>query len=295
MGKFVNKEDYEKFVQGLKGPFKSLNGEIYETKAETFTVYNCYLNVVIREREIGPDLISKLLTELAGKFQPMYDLYMDDNGSGIGGTELRIMRLYITGGLETNNLIGINLNDTMTTVLPIAKQMWIKEAYSVKQLLAFPKTPGSIEQTQLDETTVEKINRSLKQLQSQKNVPHNLQVHLDFIEEGNLDLNYSYGSNNSDDYNVYYRLPENIKLKFDCDPSNHNKITGVLDFAYKPIYIEFPVSPEVGRAMTDSFTYLLTDKIKKMLKSNDLIPTNYTKGVKTEPNANFSFDFKWTK
>ncbi len=294
MGKFVNKQDYEKFVQGLRGPFKSLNGEIYETKAETFTVYNCYLNVVIREREIGPDIISKLLTELAGKFQPMYDLYMDDNGSGIGGTELRIMRLYITGGLETNNLIGINLNDTMTTVLPIAKQMWIKEEYSVDQLLAFPKTPGSIEQTQLDETTVEKINRSIKQLQSQKNVPHNLQVHLDLIEEGNFDLSYAYG-NNSDDYNVYYRFPENIKLKFDCDPSNHNKITGVLDFAYKPIYIEFPVSPEVGRIMVDSFTHLLTDRIKRILKSNDLTPTNYTTGVKTEQNANFSFDFKFTK
>ena len=93
MGKFVNfKEDYEKFVQGLKGPLKSLNGEIYETKAETAYVYNCYLNVVIREREIGPDLISKLLIELAGKFKPMYDLYMDDNGSVMGGTELRIMR-----------------------------------------------------------------------------------------------------------------------------------------------------------------------------------------------------------
>lgn len=295
MGKSVKKEDYEKFVQGLKGPLKSLNGEIYETKAETVYVYNCYLNVVIREREIGPDLISKLLIELAGKFKPMYDLYMDDNGSGMGGTELRIMRLYITGGLENNDIIGINLNDTMTTVLPVAKQMWIKEIYEVKQLIAFPKTPGSIEQTQLDETTVEKINRSLKQLQSQKNVPHNLQVHLDFIEEGNFNLNYTYGTTSSDDYNVYYRFPENIRLKFDCDPSNHNKITGVVDFAYKPIYVEIPVSPEVGRVMTDSFTYLLTDRIKRILKSNDLTPTNYTKGVKTEPNANFSFNFKWTK
>ena len=302
MGKFVNIQDYERFVQSLVGPFKSLNGEIYDTKAETFSVFNCYLNIVIREREIGPDIISKLLIELADKFEPMYDLYRDDKGfenpryheSGMGFTEVRIMRLYLTGGLETNNLIGINLNDTMTTVLPIAKQMWIKEAYSVKQLLAFPKTPGSIEQTQLDETTVEKINRSLKQLQSQKNVPHNLQVHLDFIEEGNFDLSYAYG-NNSDDYNVYYRFPENIKLKFDCDPTNHNKITGLLDFAYKSIYIEFPVSPEVGRVMVDSFTYLLTDRIKRILKSNDLTPTNYTTGVKNEQNSNFSFDFKWTK
>jgi hypothetical protein len=295
MGKFVNKQDYERFVQGLRGPLKSLNGEIYETKSETVYVYGCYLNVVIREREIGPDLISKLITEIAGKFKPMYDLYMDDNGSGIGGTDVRIMRLYITGGLDSNDIIGINLNDTMTTVLPVEKQQWIKEMYSVNELLSYRKDPEALQLMQLSQTTVEMINRSLKQLQSQKNVPHNLQVHLDFIEEGNFDLNYSYGSNNSDNYNVYYRLPENIKLKFDCNPSNFHKITGVLDFAYKPIYIEFPVSPEVGRAMTDSFTYLLTDRIKRILKSNDLIPTNYTKGVKTEQNANFIFDFKWTK
>jgi len=295
MGKFVNKQDYERFVQGLKGPLKSLNGEIYDTKAETVYVYGCYLNVVIREREIGPDIISKLLIDLAEKFKPMYDMYMDDNGSGMGGTELRIMRLYITGGLDNNDIIGINLNDTMTTVLPVEKQKWIKELYSVNELLSyFPKDPEAIQLSQLDETTVEKINRSIKQLQSQKNVPHNLQVHLDFIEEGNFDLSYAYG-NNSDDYNVYYRFPENIKLKFDCDPTNHNKITGLLDFAYKSIYIEFPVSPDVGRIMVDSFTYLLTDRIKRILKSNDLTPTNYTTGVKTEQNANFSFDFKFTK
>ena len=284
MGKFVNKQDYERFVQGLKGPLKSLNGEIYDTKAETVYVYGCYLNVVIREREIGPDIISKLLIDLAEKFKPMYDMYMDDNGSGMGGTELRIMRLYITGGLDNNGIIGINLNDTMTTVLPVEKQKWIKELYSVNELLSyFPKDPEAIQLSQLDETTVEKINRSLKQLQSQKNVPHNLQVHLDFIEEGNIKV---------DEFDVYYRLPENIKLKFDCNPSNYHKITGVLDFEYKPIYIEFPVSPQVGESMQDTFTHLITDKIKRILMSNDLTPTNYTKGVKTFQ-ANFSFNFKW--
>jgi len=285
MGKFVNKQDYERFVQGLKGPLKSLNGEIYDTKAETVYVYGCYLNVVIREREIGPDIISKLLIDLAEKFKPMYDMYMDDNGSGMGGTELRIMRLYITGGLDNNGIIGINLNDTMTTVLPVEKQKWIKELYSVNELLSyFPKDPEAIQLSQLDETTVEKINRSLKQLQSQKNVPHNLQVHLDFIEEGNIKV---------DEFDVYYRLPENIKLKFDCNPHIHHKITGVLDFEYKPIYIEFPVSPQVGESMQDTFTHLITDKIKRILMSNDLTPTNYTKGVKSDPWANFSFNFKW--
>jgi hypothetical protein len=286
MGKYVNKQDYEKFVQGLKGPLKTLNGEIYETKSETFNIFNCYLNVVIREREIGPDLISKLLTEIAGKFQPMYDLYMDENGSGMAYTDVRIMRLYITGGLDSNDIIGINLNDTMTTVLPVAKQMWIKEMYSVKELISFPKTPESIEQTQLDETTVEMINRSLRQLQSQKNVPHNLQVHLDFIEEGNIKL---------DEFDVYYKLPEDIKLKFDCDPTNHNKITGVVDFAYKQIYIEFPVSPQVGRAMENSFTSLLTDKIKRIFKSNDLVPINFAGNTTNFDRAVFSFNFKWTK
>lgn len=286
MGKYVNKQDYEKFVQGLKGPLKTLNGEIYETKSETFNIFNCYLNVVIREREIGPDFISKLLIEIAGKFQPMYDLYMDENGSGMEYTDVRIMRLYITGGLDSNDIIGINLNDTMTTVLPVAKQMWIKEMYSVKELLSFPKTPGSIEQTQLDETTVEKINRSLRQLQSQKNVPHNLQVHLDFIEEGNIKV---------DEFDVYYKLPEDIKLKFDCDPTNHNKITGVVDFAYKQIYIEFPVSPQVGRAMENSFTSLLTDKIKRIFKSNDLVPINFAGNTTNFDRAVFSFNFKWTK
>jgi len=158
--------------------------------------------------------------------------------------------------------------------------------YSVKDLLSFPKTPESIQQTQLDETTVEKVNRSLRQLQSQKNVPHNLQVHLDFIEEGNIKV---------DEFDVYYRLPENIRLKFDCDPSNHNKITGVVDFAYKQIYIEFPVSPQVGRAMQDSFTSLLTDKIKRIFKSNDLVPTNFASNTTNFDRAVFSFNFKWTK
>ena len=286
MGKFVNKRDYERFVQGLKGPLKTLNGEIYDSKSETFNIFNCYLNVVIREREIGPDLISKLLTEIAGKFQPMYDLYMDENGSGMGITDVRISRLYITGGLDHSDIIGINLNDTMTTVLPIEKQMWVKEMNSVKELLSYSKDPEALQQMQLSQTTVEMINRSLKQLQSQKNVPHNLQVHLDFIEEGNFKV---------EEFDVYYKLPENIKLKFDCNPSNFNKITGVVDFAYKPIYIEFPVSPQVGRAMENSFTSILTDKIKRIFKSNDLVPSNFASNTTNFDRAVFSFNFKWTK
>ena len=280
MGKFVNKRDYERFVQGLKGPLKTLNGEIYDSKSNTWDIYGCQLNVVIRDKEVGPDIISKLLTEIAGKFQPMYDLYMDEKSSGMGITDVRIVKLILTGGLDNNDIIGINLNDTMSTVLPVEKQKWIKEMYSVDELLSyFPKDPEAIQLSQLDETTVEKINRSLKQLQSQKNVPHNLQIHLDFVEEGTFKL---------DEFDVYYKLPENIKLKFDCDPSNFNKITGELDFAYKPIYIEFPVSPQVGRAMIDSFTSVLSDKIKQILKSNDLVT------VRFQEKTHFILDFKWT-
>ena len=287
MGKFVNKQDYERFVQSLVGPLKSMNGEIYEAKAETFSIFNCYLNIVIREREIGPDLISKLLTEIAGKFQPMYDLYKDERGSGIGITDMRIRKLILTGGLDSDSVFGINLNDTMSTVLPVEKQKWIKEMYSVDELLSyFPKDPEAIQLSQLDETTVEKINRSLKQLQSQKNVPHNLQIHLDFVEEGTFKL---------DEFDVYYKLPENIKLKFNCDSSNHNKITGELDFDFKSIYIEFPVSPQVGRAMYESFTSLLSDKIRNVLKSNDLIPTNCGPRVDNNLKPLFNFNFKWTK
>lgn len=300
MGKFLSKLDYARFVQSLIGPLKSLNGEIYEAKSETFNIFNCYLNIVIRDREIESDIISKLLIEIAGKFQPMYDMYKDEYGSGMGTTDVRISRLYITGGLDANNIIGINLNDTMSTVLPIEKQMWIKEMYSVNELLSFPKTPGSIQQTQLDDTTVEKINRSLKQLQSQKNVPHNLQVHLDFIEEGTFDLDISNGTNSSEFIkNIYYKLPEDIKLKFDCNPSNFNKITGELDFDYKPIDIEFPFSSEVGRTrypnvmiLRDTITSVLSGKIKEILKSNDLIPIRFASN--TSRNV-FIFNFKWTK
>ena len=290
MGKFVNKQDYERFVQGLVGPLKSMNGEIIETFSETFSIFNCYLNIVIREREIGPDIISKLLIELAEKFQPMYDLYKDERGSGIGITDMRIRKLILTGGLDSDSVFGINLNDTMSTVLPVEKQKWIKEMYSVDELLSyFPKDPEAIQLSKLDETTVEKINRSLKQLQSQKNVPHNLQVHLDFVEEGTFDLDISYGTNISNFIkNIYYKLPENIKLKFVCDPSNHNKITGELDFDYKPIYMEFPFSPKVGRAMIETITSVLSDKIKQILKSNDLVPVRFQK------NTHFIFDFKWT-
>lgn len=294
MGKFVNKQDYERFVQGLKGPLKTLNGEIYDSKSETFNIFNCYLNVVIREREIGSDLISKLLTEIAGKFQPMYDLYMDENGSGMGNTDVRIMRLYITGGLDTNDLIGINLNDTMSTVLPIEKQMWIKEMYSVNELLEFPKTPESIQQTQLDDTTVEKINRSLKQLQSQKNVPHNLQVHLDFIEEGTFMLDDSVDGK-IEQVKVYYKFPENIKLKFDCDPSNFNKITGEVDFDFRPIYVEYPTPAEDFKTgKRDVIISKLTQKIKQILKSNDLTPVRYASNSSHPEHGKFAFSFKWT-
>lgn len=286
MGKFVNKRDYESFVQGLKGPLKSLDGEIYEAQSETLNIFGCSLYIVIREVMVGPDIISRLMTELAGKFQDMYDQYMDEFGSGMGNTMVRIRTLMFTGGLQTNNnLIGINLNDSMSSVLPIEKQQWTKEVHTVNDLIQYSKDTGVLQLMVLDETTVDKINRSLKQLQSQKNVPHNLQVHLDFIEDGTFKMN---------DLEVYYKLPETLKLKFESDPRNHNKITGLVDFNWKQIYIEYPLSPEAGRSIRDTLVELLSHKIKQIFKSNDLTPHNFSSNSTNFDRKLFSFNFKWT-
>jgi hypothetical protein len=286
MGKFVNKRDYERFVQGLKGPFKSLNGEIYEAQSETLNIFGCAIYIVIREVQVQSDIISKIMVELSEKFQDMYDEYMDEHGSGMGNTTVRIRTLMFTGGLQTNNnLIGINLNDSMNTVLPHEKLQWTKEVHTVKDLMEYSKDTGVLQLMELDETTLVKINRGLKQLQSQKNVPHNLQVHLDFIEEGTIKM---------EDFEVYYKLPENIRIKFESDPKNHNKITGVVDFNYKPIYVEYPLPPEMGKPMRDTLVELVSHKIKHILKSNDLIPINFSSNSTNFERALFIINFKWT-
>ena len=293
MGKFVNKLDYERFVKSLKGPLKSLNGEIYYVASDTLSSFGCFLNIVIRETQVQPDIIFKLMTELAEKFKPMYDEYMDQYGSGMGGTMVRIKDLLLTGGLD--EFIGINLNSSMDSVLPVEKLQWVKEVRQVKTIMTFLEDPvGFRSVMELDDTTLERVNRSLKQLQSQKNVPHNLQVHLDFIEEGTIDLDISNGTDNSNFIkNIYYKLPENIKLKFVCVPGNHNKITGMLDFDWKSIYVEFPLSPEVGRTVRDTISSVLSDKIKEILKSNDLTPVNFSSNSTHYDRAHFNFSFKW--
>ena len=282
MGKILDKLEFERFVKSLRGPLNSMNGEIYYTLPETFGTFGAYLNVVIRETQVQPDIIFRLMTEIAEKFKPMYDEYSDEHGNEMGETTVRISDLLFTGGM--NEFIGFNLNSAMDTVLPVQTLQWTKEVRKVKTLMTFLKDPvGFRSVMELDDTTLERVNRGLRQLQSQKNAPHNLQVHLDFIEEGTLEI---------EGQKVYYRFPDDIKLKFECDPKNHNKITGLVNFDWRSIYVEYPLSPEVGKTMVDTITSVLSDKIKKMLKSNDLTPINFLKGKNTQIDE-FLFNFKW--
>lgn len=290
MGKILTKLEYDRFVGTLRGPLKSMNGEIYYVSADNSFIGNfgCYLNIVIRETQVQPDIVFKLMTEIAGKFKPMYDEYGDE----MKNTAMRIKDLLFTGGFD--QYIGFNLNDSMHTVLPADTLQWTKELRQVKTMMTFLTDPvGFRSVMELDDTTLERVNRGLKQLQSQKNVPHNLQVHLDFIEEGTFDIDISYGSNYNLVGNVYYKFPENIKLKFVCVAGNHNKITGMLNFDWKPIYVEFPLSPESGRAVIDTVTSILSDKIKEILKSNDLTPINFSSNSTHYDKAYFNFSFKW--
>lgn len=290
MGKSLSKLEYDRFVGTLRGPLKSMNGEIYHVSADNSfnNNFGCYLNIVIRETQVQPDIVFKLMTEIAGKFKPMYDEYGDE----MKNTAMRIKDLLFTGGVD--GYIGFNLNDSMHTVLPANTLQWTKELRQVKTMMTFLTDPvGFRSVMELDDTTLERVNRGLRQLQSQKNVPHNLQVHLDFIEEGTFDIDVSYGSNYNLVGNVYYKFPENIKLKFVCVAGNHNKITGMLDFDWKPIYVEFPLSPETGRAVIDTVTSILSERIKEILKSNDLIPINYSSNSTHYDKAHFKFSFKW--
>lgn len=278
MGKSLSKLEYERFVSTLRGPLKSINGEIYYVSADNSFIGNfgCYLNIVIRETQVQPDIIFKLMTEIAGKFKPMYDEYGDE----MKNTAMRIKDLLFTGGFE--QYIGFNLNDSMHTVLPADTLQWTKELRQVKTMMTFLTDPvGFRSVMELDDTTLDRLNRSLKQLQSQKNVPHNLRIHLDFIEEGSFMLN---------DLEVKYKLPDNIKLKYKCDARNHNKITGVVDFDFMPIHVEYPMDPVSGRNMHDTLVELLTTKFVSIFQSNDLAPDRYAANI-YKPQFNFIFKF----
>ena len=278
MGKSLSKLEYDRFVGTLRGPLKSVNGEIYYVSTDnSFNGHpGCYLNIVIRETQVQPDIIFKLMTEIAGKFKPMYDEYIIE----MMNTAVRIKDLLFTGGFD--QYIGFNLNDSMHTVLPADTLQWTKELRQVKTMMTFLTDPvGFRSVMELDDTTLERVNRSLKQLQSQKNVPHNLRIHLDFIEEGSFMLN---------DLEVKYKLPDNIKLKYKCDARNHNKITGVVDFDFRPIHVEYPIDPVSGRNMHDTLVELLTTKFVSIFQSNDLTPDRYAANI-YKPQFNFIFKF----
>lgn len=279
MGKSLSKLEYDRFVSTLRGPLKSMNGEIYHVSADNSFIGNfgCYLNIVIRETQVQPDIVFKLMTEIAGKFKPMYDDYGDE----MKNTAMRIKDLLFTGGFD--QYIGFNLNDSMHTVLPADTLQWTKELRQVKVMMTFLTDPvGFRSVMELDDTTLDRLNRGLKQLQSQKNVPHNLRIHLDFIEEGSFMLN---------DLEVKYKLPDNIKLKYKCDARNHNKITGVVDFDFMPIHVEYPIDPVSGRNMHDTLVELLTTKFVSIFQSNDLAPDRYAANIY---NPRFNFIFKFT-
>lgn len=281
MGKFVNKLDFERFVKSLKGPLNSINGEIYNVSSDTLSTFGCYLDIVIRETQVQPDIIFRLMTEIAEKFKPMYDEYLDEYGSGMGETMVRIKNLIFTGGVD--GFIGFNLNSSMDSVLPVEILQWTKEVRKVKTLMTYLKDPvGFRSVMELDDITLERVNRGLKQLQSQKNTPHNLQVHLEFIEEGTFTMNGMV---------IKYKLPEDIKLKFECSPRNHNKITGLVDFDYLPIHVEHPYNSKVGAAMYDTITELLSNKINSLFLANDLIPVRFSSNSNK---PKFNFIINWT-
>ena len=255
-----------------------MNGEIVNVITETFSTFGIGLDIVLRDTQVGPDLIPDLLTNITGLFMNMYDEYKDEYGSSMGKTLVRIRKLIITGGLD----IGVNINDTMTSVLPIEKQQWVKDVHTLNDMIQYTKEEEVRNLMKLDETTVDRLNRITKQLQSQKNVPHNLQVHLDFIEEGTLKMN--------DVVDAYYKLPEGIELKCSVDERNHNKITGIVDFKYHPIYVEYPTSPEKGKIMRETIIHLLSGKIMELLKVNGLTPENFA----SHTTKVFNFNIKWT-
>ena len=216
------------------------------------------------------------MTEIAGKFKPMYDEYGDE----MKNTAMRIKDLLFTGGFD--GYIGFNLNDSMHTVLPADTLQWTKELRQVKTMMTFLTDPvGFRSVMELDDTTLDRVNRGLKQLQSQKNVPHNLRIHLDFIEEGSFMLN---------DLEVKYKLPDNIKLKYKCDARNHNKITGVVDFDFMPIHVEYPITAKDFNREYDILTERLTTKFMSIFLSNDLIPDRYAANS-YKPQFNFTIDF----
>lgn len=261
-----------KLESSLSGPLTSLGGDIKVVYSMDRSIA---LEVKISDDKITGDFIFILWNEINSRID---DTYYESEGS----TTIRIRELILTGGIDIDG-IGISLNMASTTPLRMDKVKWIKEPFTLTQikdmLIVSPQETRL--QMSLEEDELHKVNHSLSQVRAQKNVPHNLQIHLDFIEEGTFMLN---------DFEVKYKLPEGMELKYKSDPRNHNKITGVLDFDFLPIHVELPMSPESGKVMYNTLTDRLTDKFNTIFKSNDLVPDRFAANVKN-PRYNFIINF----
>jgi hypothetical protein len=136
----------------------------------------------------------------------------------------------------------------------------------------------------LGEDDVNKINHSLSQIKAQKNVPHNLQVQLEFIEEGEIELDLKMKTNQ--DYPIMfakgrYKLPEDIDLKYSLDSRNHNKITGTLSLNSKCITVEvdkgyLPLGVDEHIAMHE----VAAKEINDIFISNNIYLTDFLKSYK---------------
>jgi hypothetical protein len=261
-----------KLASSLSGPLTSLGGDIKVVYSMDRSIA---LEVKISDDKVTGDFIFTLWNEINSRID---DTYYESEGS----TTIRIRELILTGGIDIDG-IGISLNMAATTPLSMNKVKWIKEPFTlteIKDMLIVSPQETRL-QMLLEEDELHKLNHSLSQIRAQKNVPHNLQIHLDFIEEGTFMMN---------DLEVKYKLPEGMELKYKSDPRNHNKITGVLDFDFLPIHVECPMNPASGKVMYNTLTDRLTDKFNTIFKSNDLVPDRFAPNVKN-PRYNFIINF----
>ena len=232
----LTKSNFYKFVSRLSGHLSSLEGNIKNINSMyDETPHSIAIEVEIMEDKITGDFIFKLWNEINSRID---DVYYESEGS----TTIRIRTLILTGGIGIDN-IGISLNQAATTSLPMEKVKWIKEPFSIMEMRdMLINSPQEIRaQMLLGEDDVNKINHSLSQIKAQKNVPHNLQVQLEFIEEGEIELDLKMKTNQ--DYPImfakgHYKLPEDTELNFKLDKSNHNKITGKLNLKSQHITVE---------------------------------------------------------
>lgn len=221
-----------KLASRISGPLTSLEGDI---KVVYSMDHSIAVEVKITEDKITGDFIFKLWNEIKSRID---DTYYKSEGS----STIRIRTLILTGGIGIDN-IGISLNLAATTPLRMTKVKWIKEPFSLIEIrdMLTNSPEQTREQMSLDEEEANRLNHFLSQIKAQKNVPHNLQVQLEFIEEGEIELDLKMKTNQ--DYPImfakgHYKLPEDTELNFKLDKSNHNKITGKLNLKSQHITVE---------------------------------------------------------